>query len=49
MKISPVISREVTNEVGFASMRFEPGKDNLFSMQDEEGHRKLRNKMAAGV
>ncbi|RBR23415.1 uncharacterized protein FIESC28_03794 [Fusarium coffeatum] len=32
----------------FASMRFEPGKDNLFSMQDEEGHRKLRNKMAAG-
>lgn len=30
-------------------MRFEPGKDNLFSMRDEEGHRKLRNKMAAGV
>ncbi|QPC80453.1 hypothetical protein HYE68_011205 [Fusarium pseudograminearum] len=32
----------------FESVRFEPGKDNLFSMRDEEGHKKLRNKMAAG-
>ncbi|CEI70900.1 hypothetical protein FVEN_g9720 [Fusarium venenatum] len=37
-----------TRGLGFESMRFEPGKDNLFSMRDEEGHRKLRNKMAAG-
>jgi hypothetical protein len=33
----------------FESMRFEPGKDNLFSMRDEEAHKKLRNKMTAGV
>ncbi|GKU10840.1 unnamed protein product, partial [Fusarium langsethiae] len=32
----------------FESMRFEPGKDNLFSMRDEQGHKKLRNKMTAG-
>ncbi|KAL3595685.1 hypothetical protein FPOAC2_10040 [Fusarium poae] len=37
-----------TRSPWFESMRFEPGKDNLFSMRDEEAHRKLRNKMAAG-
>ncbi|KAF9775282.1 hypothetical protein IL306_006650 [Fusarium sp. DS 682] len=32
----------------YNALRFEPGKDNLFSMRDDEAHAKLRNKMAAG-
>ena len=34
---------------GYNAMKFEPGRDNLFSMRDEVAHTKLRNKMAAGV
>ncbi len=34
---------------GYNALRFEPGKDNLFSMRDEDAHMQLRNKMAAGV
>jgi hypothetical protein len=30
-------------------MKFDPSRDNLFSMRDEVAHTKLRNKMAAGV
>ncbi|KAJ4249734.1 hypothetical protein NW762_012075 [Fusarium torreyae] len=33
---------------GYNALRFEPGKDNLFSMSDDDAHTKLRNKMAAG-
>ncbi|KAG9189115.1 hypothetical protein G6011_05983 [Alternaria panax] len=29
-------------------MKFEPGRDNLFSMRDEVGHMKLTAKMTAG-
>ncbi|KAF2467480.1 cytochrome P450 [Lindgomyces ingoldianus] len=32
----------------YNAMRFDPGRDNLFSMRDEVAHTKLRNKMAAG-
>ncbi|KAF1934828.1 cytochrome P450 [Clathrospora elynae] len=32
----------------YNAMKFEPGKDNLFSMRDEVAHMTLRNKMAAG-
>ncbi|KAH8175174.1 cytochrome p450 domain-containing protein [Sarocladium implicatum] len=32
----------------YNALRFEPGKDNLFSMRDEEAHMNLRKKMAAG-
>ncbi|KAI8402406.1 hypothetical protein FOFC_17720 [Fusarium oxysporum] len=32
----------------YNALRFEPGKDNLFSMRDDDAHAKLRNKMAAG-
>ncbi|KAL2214516.1 cytochrome P450 [Sarocladium strictum] len=32
----------------YNALRFEPGKDNLFSMRDEEAHTALRKKMAAG-
>lgn len=32
----------------YNALRFEPGKDNLFSMRDDDAHLKLRNKMAAG-
>ncbi|KAF2112117.1 cytochrome P450 [Lophiotrema nucula] len=32
----------------YDAMRFEPGKDNLLCMRDEEEHMRLRNKMAAG-
>jgi hypothetical protein len=35
--------------LGYNAFRFEPGKDNLFSMRDDDAHMKLRNKMAAGV
>jgi hypothetical protein len=34
---------------GYRGLRFEPGKDHLFSQRDEVAHMKLRNKMAAGV
>lgn len=34
---------------GYNALRFEPGKDNLFSMRDDDAHMKLRSKMAAGV
>jgi hypothetical protein len=30
-------------------MKFDPSRDNLFSMRDEIAHTKLRSKMAAGV
>ena len=30
-------------------MKFDPARDNLFSMRDEVAHTKLRSKMAAGV
>jgi hypothetical protein len=30
-------------------MKFDPTRDNLFSMRDEVAHTKLRAKMAAGV
>jgi hypothetical protein len=30
-------------------MKFDPTRDNLFSMRDEVAHTKLRSKMAAGV
>ena len=30
-------------------MRFDPTRDNLFSMRDEAAHTKLRSKLAAGV
>lgn len=33
----------------YDAMRFDPERDNLLSMRDDELHRKLRNKMAAGV
>lgn len=33
----------------YDAMRFDPMKDNLLSMRDEEAHTALRNKMAAGV
>ncbi|KAJ3528911.1 hypothetical protein NM208_g9996 [Fusarium decemcellulare] len=32
----------------YNALRFEPGKDNLFSMRDDDAHMKLRIKMAAG-
>jgi cytochrome P450 len=32
----------------YNALRFEPGKDNLFSMRDEEAHNELRKKMAPG-
>jgi cytochrome P450 len=32
----------------YNALRFEPGKDNLFSMRDEEAHAALRKKMAPG-
>merc|ERR1712000_84614 len=32
----------------YNALRFEAGKDNLFSQRDDEAHMKLRNKMAAG-
>ncbi|OAR05796.1 hypothetical protein LLEC1_04638 [Akanthomyces lecanii] len=32
----------------YNALRFEPGKDNLFSMRDDDEHMKLRNKMAPG-
>lgn len=34
---------------GYSAMRFDPTRDNLLSMQDEDAHAKLRGKMAAGV
>lgn len=37
------------NIQGYNALRFEPGKDNLFSMRDDNEHMKLRNKMAPGV
>jgi len=30
-------------------MKFDPTRDNLFSMRDDSAHTKLRAKMAAGV
>jgi hypothetical protein len=30
-------------------MKFDPSRDNLFSMRNEVAHTKLRSKMAAGV
>lgn len=33
----------------YDAMRFDPARDNLLSMRDDEAHTKLRNKMAAGV
>ncbi|KAE9372687.1 cytochrome P450 [Stipitochalara longipes BDJ] len=32
----------------YDAMRFDPARDNLLSLRDEEAHTKLRNKMAAG-
>ncbi|EKD12716.1 uncharacterized protein L3040_006865 [Drepanopeziza brunnea f. sp. 'multigermtubi'] len=32
----------------YDAMRFDPSRDNLLSMRDNENHRKLRNQMAAG-
>ncbi|KAL1801682.1 hypothetical protein ACET3X_002024 [Alternaria dauci] len=32
----------------YSAMKFEPGRDSLFSMRDEAGHMKLRAKMAPG-
>ncbi|KAG5657686.1 hypothetical protein KAF25_007719 [Fusarium avenaceum] len=32
----------------YNALRFEPGKDNLFSMRDDDAHKELRNKMTAG-
>jgi hypothetical protein len=34
---------------GYNAMKFDPTRDNLFSMRDEVAHTKLRSKMAAGV
>lgn len=42
----PVITHSC---VGYNALRFEAGKDNLFSQRDDELHLKLRNKMASGV
>jgi hypothetical protein len=33
----------------YNAMKFDPTRDNLFSMRDEVAHTKLRAKMAAGV
>jgi hypothetical protein len=33
----------------YNAMKFDPTRDNLFSMRDERAHTKLRAKMAAGV
>jgi hypothetical protein len=35
--------------MGYNAMKFDPTRDNLFSMRDEVAHTKLRSKMAAGV
>ncbi|KAF2734130.1 cytochrome P450 [Polyplosphaeria fusca] len=32
----------------YNAMKFEPGRDNLFSMRDDAAHTRLRNRMAAG-
>ncbi|KAF2868641.1 cytochrome P450 [Massariosphaeria phaeospora] len=37
-----------TRGAWYDAMRFDPGRDNLFSMRDEAAHTKLRSKMAAG-
>jgi cytochrome P450 len=42
------VRSEYTRGPWYNAMKFEPGKDNLFSMRDEVAHMKLRNKMAAG-
>ncbi|KAH8168697.1 cytochrome p450 domain-containing protein [Sarocladium implicatum] len=36
------------HDAGYDALRFEPGKDNLVSMRDEDVHSALRKKMAAG-
>lgn len=33
----------------YTAMRFDPARDNLFSMRDENEHTKVRLKMAFGV
>ena len=33
----------------YKAMKFDPTRDNLFSMRDEVAHTRLRAKMAAGV
>jgi hypothetical protein len=33
----------------YRGMRFDPSKDNLLSLRNEDDHRDLRAKMAAGV
>jgi cytochrome P450 len=42
------VRSKYTKASWFGAMRFEPGKDNLISIRDEEAHSRLRNKMAAG-
>jgi cytochrome P450 len=42
------VRSEYTRGPWYNAMKFEPGRDNLFSMRDEAAHMKLRNKMAAG-
>ena len=44
-----VAIRSAEARAGYNAMKFEPGRDNLFSMRDGVAHAKLRNKMAAGV
>ncbi|KAH7413819.1 cytochrome P450 [Phaeosphaeria sp. MPI-PUGE-AT-0046c] len=39
---------EYTRGPWYNAMRFDPTRDNLFSMRDEIAHTKLRSKMAAG-
>ncbi|KAM0344986.1 hypothetical protein ACHAPU_006867 [Fusarium lateritium] len=39
-------SSSYTRGPWYNALRFEPGKDNLFSTRDEDAHKKLRNKMA---
>ncbi|OAL04444.1 cytochrome P450 [Phaeosphaeriaceae sp. SRC1lsM3a] len=39
---------EYTRGPWYNAMRFDPTRDNLFSMRDEVAHTKLRSKMAAG-
>jgi len=42
------VRSEYTRGPWYNAMKFEPGRNNLFSMRDEVGHTKLRAKMAAG-
>ncbi|KAH3950795.1 hypothetical protein HBI56_205410 [Parastagonospora nodorum] len=39
---------EYTRGHWYSAMKFDPTRDNLFSMRDEVAHTKLRSKMAAG-